>query len=448
MEYLSPPFILSPATLLAGFVLNMQTAFPGWAAAEGALDYRIGGAVSEIGAQLNEAAADGATNIFRFFGANIANIPPVEEAFASGLTTWTATDSLGHVIPSGTVGVWLDGGGARRAFETTEAATIAATATMVSGVPVRALEPGTAANGITGSIVELASPLAYISGVTLASATNGGTEAETDAAYLTRVTEELALQSPKPITSTDFSRLLLTKTGVGRAFSKAGYNPTGTYVATGTLNSTTAVTGLPSTATIIVGTAVTGPGIPASTYVTAIVSGTAVTLNNAATESKANSLTFTGTVGNAGYVASWVGNAAGVGLSSGERAALQAEIAKQLLVGVSYNVLAPTESTINVEAKVYAWPGTTMAAMKAAIEEAITTFLNPAYWGQPPGRATQEWNNDPVVRIVNAEASILRVSGVHYVAELKLNGGTSDVTMTGVVALPKLGTLTLEVKEG
>jgi len=137
-----------------------------------------------------------------------------------------------------------------------------------------------------------------------------------------------------------------------------------------------------------------------------------------------------------------------VGLSSGERAALQAEIAKQLLVGVSYNVLAPTESTINVEAKVYAWPGTTMAAMKAAIEEAITTFLNPAYWGQPPGRATQEWNNDPVVRIVNAEASILRVSGVHYVAELKLNGGTSDVTMTGVVALPKLGTLTLEVKEG
>jgi hypothetical protein len=145
---------------------------------------------------------------------------------------------------------------------------------------------------------------------------------------------------------------------------------------------------------------------------------------------------------------SWVGTSAGTALTAEQEAVLLAEVEGEVLAGVVPHIQPPTFTALTAEATVFAWPGQNAATIKAAVEAAIKSYLSGERWGQPPTGQTKEWNNDPKVRLVNVEHAILQVIGTHYVAELKINGGTSDVTMTGVVALPELTTLTVNVNIG
>jgi hypothetical protein len=450
MEYLQPPLEQNPSALLQTFNEAMEVAFPGWTPASGNLDARMAAAGAQIGAQLMEAAGDGATNYFRYFGANIVGLPPHEAKFANGTTTWVITDALGHTIPAGTVAVFLDGLGNRWGFETLEAAVVAPGSKEVTGVSVRSVLPGAGANGISGVAVEISgNPPTFVASITLVSPTSEGAEAESDGAYLSRLVEENSTLSPTPITPRDFNIILTNKSNVGRAFTLRGFNPTGTVVHSGGIAVSKEITGLTTVVTeqLVVGSAVTGTGIPASTFVTEVGAGT-VKLNNATTKTETTSCTFTGVLKSAGYTASWVGSPTSEALSAEAMAQLETEIQEQCLAGVTFKVLAPTFTTINVAATVFAWPGQIAASIKEAIETAIKTYLSPERWGQPPTGQSKEWNNDPRVRIVNAEHAILQVIGTHYVASLELNAGTTDITMTGVVALPKLGTLTVNVNIG
>lgn len=83
-------------------------------------------------------------------------------------------------------------------------------------------------------------------------------------------------------------------TATASVFGLARLDPSApTSVQTGTLNSTTAVTGLSDTTLLMVGMPVSGTGIPTGTFISAIGSSTALTLSKAATASASNSLTFT-----------------------------------------------------------------------------------------------------------------------------------------------------------
>jgi hypothetical protein len=448
-DYLQPPLEPSPVGLKRIFDEYLEANLEGWQPNEANLDDRIGGALSVITPQLMEAASDGATSFFRFLGAAIFGVPPKEGTFATGTTTWVATDAVGHVIPAGTLVLWLDGSGARRGFETTAEATIEAGKSSVAGVPVRAQLVGPESNNLGGAALELQTSLPFVASVTLSSPTNGGSEAELDSAYLTRLKEELRTLSRKLIRPSDFNSYLLARQPVGRVTTIAGFNPTATIKPKGALHSTKEVTGLTlSTETVLVGTAVTGAGIPANTRVIRIISGSAVELNNAATETKESELTFTGLTKQPGHLTSWVGTSAGTALTAEQEAVLLAEVEGEVLAGVVPHIQPPTFTALTAEATVFAWPGQNAATIKAAVEAAIKSYLSGERWGQPPTGQTKEWNNDPKVRLVNVEHAILQVIGTHYVAELKINGGTSDVTMTGVVALPELTTLTVNVNIG
>lgn len=65
-----------------------------------------------------------------------------------------------------------------------------------------------------------------------------------------------------------------------------------TFSQSGVLNSSTTITGLSSTATMYVGMFIEGTGIPSNTTVASIVSGTSITISNAATLSATETLTF------------------------------------------------------------------------------------------------------------------------------------------------------------
>jgi hypothetical protein len=111
--------------------------------------------------------------------------------------------------------------------------------------------------------------------------------------------------------ATDFGTASTTYQMANAVFSQTpnilaggGYLVVATYLAptsgiTATTNSTTSLTALSSTTGIEVGDSVTGTGIPAGTYVTAI-SGTTVTMSQAATASASGvSVTFTETLNSA-----------------------------------------------------------------------------------------------------------------------------------------------------
>lgn len=449
MEYLSPPLEQNPSALLQTFNEAMETAFPGWTPAPASLAARLAGAGSQTSAQLMEAASDGATNLFRYFGANIAGLLPHEGLAASGTATWTLTDTLGHSIPVGTVAVWLDGFGNRWGLETLAEVTVAPGAKEAVGVSMRATAIGTGSNGLSGNAVELSSPLAFVASITLPSATNGGSEAEADSEYLNRLVAENTTLSPTPITPRDFNIILTSKTGVGRAYTLRGFNPAGTVAHAGTTTGIAEITGLTTAVTeqLVPGTVVTGTAYGAGTYVTEVGAGT-VKLNQVSIKSETATATFTGTIRNAGFCTSWVGNAAGEALSGGIMAELEAEIQEECLAGVTFKVLAATYTTVNIAATVVAWPGQNPALIKEAVETAIKTFMLPERWGQLPTGQTKEWGNESKVRIVNAEHAALQVVGTHYISSLTLNAGSVDVPLPGVVPMPKLGTLAVTVNIG
>lgn len=449
MEYLQPPLEQNPSALLQTFNEAMEVAFPGWAPSSPSLSARLGGAGAQVAAQVMEAASDGATSLFRYFGANIAGLLPHEGLAASGSAIWVLTDTLGHTIPIGTVAVWIDSFGNRWGLETLAETIVAPGAKEVVGVSMRATAIGTGSNGLSGAAVELSSPLAFVASITLSAATNGGSEAEADSTYLNRLVEENTTLSPTPITPRDFNIILTSKAGVGRACTIRGLNPTGTVAHAGTTTGTAEITGLTTAVTeqLMPGTTVTGAAYGAGTFVTEVGAGT-VKLNQVSIKSETATATFTGTIKNPGFCASYVGNPAGEPLTSGVMAELELEIQEQCLAGVTYKVLAPTYTTVNVATTVFAWPGQSAAAIKEAVESAIKTFMSDEHWGQLPTGQTKEWGNDPKVRIVNTEHAVLQIVGTHYISALTLNAGSVDVALPGVVPMPKLGTLAVTVNIG
>lgn len=450
MEYLSPPLEQNPSALLQTFNEAMETAFPGWTPAPASLAARLAGAGSQTAAQLMEAASDGATNLFRYFGANIAGLLPHEGLAASGTATWTLTDTLGHSVPAGTVAVWTDGFGNRWGLETLAEFTVAPGAKEATGIPMRATAIGTGSNGLSGLAVELSSQnVGFVASISLPTPTNGGSEAEGDAAYLSRLVEENTTLSPTPITPRDFNIILTSKTGIGRSFTLRGFNPAGTVAHTGAITATAEITALTTAVTeqLVSGTVVTGTGIAAGTFVTEVGVGT-VKLNQATTKTETTTCTFTGTVKNAGFVTSWLGNSAGEAIAGGTLVELEAAIQEECLAGVTFKALSPTYTTVNVACTVFAWPGQTASVIKEAVESAIKTFMSPERWGQIPTGQTKEWGNEPKVRIVNAEHAVLQIVGTHYVSSLTLNAGSTDVALPGVVPMPKLGTLAVTVSIG
>lgn len=81
-------------------------------------------------------------------------------------------------------------------------------------------------------------------------------------------------------------------TNVGRDHGVCFYNPF-SLVTTGNTHTSTTLDGLANTTGVAVGMLVTGTGIPTNTFVTAINSGTSVTLSQAATGTASISVTFT-----------------------------------------------------------------------------------------------------------------------------------------------------------
>ena len=225
-SYIEPPITTDPDDLSDAAFAYIQSVVPGWQPNAGNIETILIESIARIAAELRTVASAVPTSIFRYYGDSILGLSPIDDAPASGATTWTARDNLGYTVQAGTVIGLRAAGDNLIAFETVNTVVIppGSTATAAGAVSIRAIIDGTAGNLLTGT-AELIDPLDWVSSVVVVGSTGGGVEAEEDEDYLNRLVTRLQLLSPRPILPNDFAVLARDIAGVNRALAIDGYNP-------------------------------------------------------------------------------------------------------------------------------------------------------------------------------------------------------------------------------
>lgn len=227
MGYIRVPIETNPETLAQDIFAYIQTNAPDWTPNQGNLDVWIIRALVAKAAENRDLASDVPDSIFGWFGSSLMAIPPVDAASASGDTTWTLIDTLGHTIPSGTYVGIRNANGDLITFQTVLDVVVAPgdSVTASGEVIIQAVTPGIASNDLN-AVPELIDVLDWVSSIALVSPTGGGVDAETNDDYLNRLSRKMQALSTVPILPPDFANAALdADPGVFRAVAIDLYNP-------------------------------------------------------------------------------------------------------------------------------------------------------------------------------------------------------------------------------
>jgi uncharacterized phage protein gp47/JayE len=390
VTYIKIPLETNQSTLAQEVFDYIQAQAPAWAPQDGNLDVWIVRAVSQLASDNRNVASDVQDDIFRYFGASLMGIQPLDAIAAVGNTTWTLTDYLGHTIPAGTTVGINDLSNNLQAFQVISDVVVpnGSNATTAGAVVIRAVIEGADANdlGSPGTVMQLIDVIDWVAvnGVVLTGATTGGQDAEDDTTYLNRLVTHLQRLSQRPILPQDFAAMALdADPSVYRAVAIDNYNP-----ADGTYNNERMV----AVASIDANGAASSPTV------------------------KAN---------------------------------IDAYLQANREVNFIVNVIDPKFTEIDVTTTVVATTGYTQDAVQASVEATIQQYLSPALWGQDPtivqSGAGQTWIESDTVYYNEVITAISNVVGVDRVVALTLNGGTADVSLAGPAALPQVGTIAVTV---
>jgi len=386
MGYIKIPIDVDPPTLAQSVFDYITNQAPLWTPNDGNLDVWIIRAVTQLAAENRSTASDVQDDIFRYFGATLVGLPPINAVSATATTTWTMIDSYGHTIPAGTlVGVY-DSIGNSVPFQTVADVTVPAgsTATGAGAVVISAVQPGSAASGLgaSGAAATLIDVLDYVQSVTLNSATAGGVDDETDQAYLNRLVVRLQGLSQRPILPADFAAMALqADTAVFRAVAIDGFNPAD------------------------------------STY------------------------------NNQRMVAVAAVDQNGNGVASNVKTEISSLLQANREINFVVNVIDPKYTTINVTTTIHVQTGSDPAATDAAVTGSIHNMLDPAFWGLDPtvydATGLQTWIETPTVYYNEVITAISNTTGVGRVVSLQINSGTADIALATPAALTTVGTITI-----
>lgn len=266
MAYIDIPIVTDTDVLIQQALLSIGANIPGWIPREGNLEVLLVEQFAAMVAEAANVASDVPSSIFTYFG-SLVGITPNAGTSATIQTTWTLAanaPSGGYQIPSGTVAGFFYNGAAYQ-FQTISDQTIAAGTNTLS-ITMQAVGTGSVYN-----IQDLAgfNPLStYLQLqaqdpnvlnilITATYATNTsltyGTDAESNSAFLDRLTAELQLLAPRPITPSDFALFSQNVAGIYRAFAFDGFNPFTNRFSTADANMLTAATAASAVTTLTVG---------------------------------------------------------------------------------------------------------------------------------------------------------------------------------------------------
>lgn len=454
-----PTLPADPDTALAAAILAISTAFPEWTPDSSQLDYQLLAQVAAMSAQTAAVANQMAAAAFQFLTQDIGGILPILGRSASALTTWTMINDVGYTVPFGTIVAYLINGNTQVQFMTGQTITVSPGVTVATDIEIVAVIAGTAANAIPDTTpMVMVQQLAFVASVSATSTTSGGVDPETIAAYLDRASGQLEIGSnPVLCLPGDFafaaSRMIDGGNGQTAPYATRSIAinllwPGRTITGTITLLTTTELQDTAGSFTPDdVGRTVTGTDIPSSTTISAYVSATQVTMNNAATGSETLGTVTLGDLTNAERAVTVACmDAGGNALTSTVAGELASFLETFREENFHVSVIGPTLNMISVTCTVYplaSYVGP--PTLHDEVQAAITKYLSPAIWAGgdlvPPF-----WN--PVELAVHYTAVIALISavpGVAYCSALTLNGGTSDIPLTGNAPVPTPGTITVTV---
>ena len=102
MAYIRVPLETNPSDLAQDVFDYINGQAPDWIPSEGNLDVWIIRAMAQMASETRDLATDVQDDIFRYFGATLVGVQPIDATAAQGNTTWTLNDSNGHTISAGT----------------------------------------------------------------------------------------------------------------------------------------------------------------------------------------------------------------------------------------------------------------------------------------------------------------------------------------------------------
>jgi uncharacterized phage protein gp47/JayE len=452
--YLAFPITVDPATLLAQALQDIMVKIPGWIPKEGHLEVVT---LEEAASMMSVIAAAGTQVpmlIFMAFGP-LVGINPILGVPATVEATVTMFDNAGYTIPAGTVVAYPLSGDAQVLFLVQKDLVIPpGTDTGVCTLICETV--GSFPNGLPGITWQLVTTFFQIVSIVSTVDIAGGVDPETPGSYMNRLSTELQLMAPRPILPNDFAEMAQNVPGVFRACAIDGLNP-GSEVTDG-------VTSLSS---LDIGSATahfeTGEWIgrtvgdslghvPAGAAIASISSDSVAVLNagHAATAAGTGDTFTFGDLDTQERCVTVCGvDSNGAPLSSILKDQLVDYLESKREVNFLVFAIDPTITEVDVSVTVTVAEGADPTATQAAVNAAITAFLDPAIWGGgnaiPP-----EWNAQPVVSLNALAATILGVFGVGFIAvgglETCLHGGTlasADLTLPGDAPLPSPGTITV-----
>ena len=391
MSVVEPPLIPAPTALIELFIERMQAQYPSFNPAPGSSQYRFVAGLAAICSEVLTLAFNVPEDLIAFVGEVVYQFPKTPAVAASCTSTWTATDTLGHKIPAGTVVLITPEGGGPIAFEVTEEAEVKAgeAKTTAGAVKLRAVEPGPEGNVSGAATAEPNETLAWVESIALVSNPSDGLAEETIEEYKKRVVELARLIKPQPILPEDFANFVrLLVPGIERALAIDELELTANY-----------------------GNTVEGEGVERC-----------MTVIPLAAEGKSPAMEVLEEAFNK--------------LTAAREASFKS------FIGL------PTMHPIAVTVKGTFLKGYTEAGVTAAVETALKELLSPAKHGLPPGGDQTGWVNKKVLRYQDVVTALNNVQGFGHYTELKVNGGEADIELTGIAPLPEAGTLTITLTEG
>jgi hypothetical protein len=429
-------------------------------------------------------------SIFRWFGANIVNLPPLAGTPASATVTVFVRDNLGYTVDADTVLAIEDADGATHLFGLDSDVIIPAGSTSSDPVTATALDDGADANNITGGTVTLIEALDYVLDITQLGTSSGGTDAEEDEAYLSRLTQRMGL-APRPVLADDFAALSMVEFAeIYRMAALDHYTPGtnqttkldlggtitgGTYTVTVTPPGLSAQTTNPITwiagdnhvaiqAALAALPAMSQPndvtvtlqsGTPndylltfggrwaaqtVTVSVTSSLTGTAPTI--AATTVQA---AVAPNSANAGNISVGGIDADGNNLSTAVKTSLDTFLQANREWGFLVNVIDPTRNIVDAAFSFTTVAGYDSADVKARAEQAVKDYVSPLNFATPPNDA-RGWTLTTKVYLWEVIGILQSILGLDRLLTLSLglNGGaqaSGDLTLLGSIPITVPGAI-------
>ena len=254
-DYIDIPVVADTDVLIQQALTSIAANIPGWVPREGNLEVLLVEQFAQMAAEAATVASGVPSSIFKYFG-GLVGIAPNTGTQAEIYTEWTLVNNApaeGYIVPAGTYAGFFYLGAAYL-FQTETDSTFAPDTDTLT-IKMQAVAVGSAYNiqdvaGINplSTYLQLQYSDPNVSSI-IVSATNAndsnlslGTDAETDAAFLSRLTTELQLLAPRPITPSDYALFAQNLAGIYRAQAFDGFNPLTNRLSTADANFLTAST--------------------------------------------------------------------------------------------------------------------------------------------------------------------------------------------------------------